>query len=237
MYLLPTARPSVTRPLNRGLLDPDCDVCESLLDFDTDYNYVSCDVCWKLLDETSDFMTDCIRYMSDLEKMEMRHKCLENFEDFNKDLSDECYTKRGKNVTLPECETCRGDNLCIEVVVDYSPSAYSRSGWRPFIYWIYYSQLDIGRNKSLYVNIDISNACKDKHKYGIIVTDGYDSTTRIMNAVENIPEDITMIVIGLERSNVDNLLIMARNNPDNVYTTENFSLHSAISDDLRRRHR
>ena len=33
----------------------------------------------------------------------MRHKCLENFEDFNKDLSDECYTKRGKNVTLPEC--------------------------------------------------------------------------------------------------------------------------------------
>ena len=69
------------------------------------------------------------------------------------------------------------------------------------------------------------------------MTDGYDSTTRIMNAVENIPEDITMIVIGLERSNVDNLLIMARNNPDNVYTTENFSLHSAISDDLRRRHR
>jgi len=41
--------------------------------------------------------------MSDLEKMEMRHKCLENIEDFNKDLSDECYTKRGKNVTLPEC--------------------------------------------------------------------------------------------------------------------------------------
>ena len=41
--------------------------------------------------------------MSDSEKMEMIHNCLEDLENFTEDLLDDCYVKRGKNVALPEC--------------------------------------------------------------------------------------------------------------------------------------
>ncbi|KAK2143046.1 hypothetical protein LSH36_883g00003 [Paralvinella palmiformis] len=64
---------------------------------------LDCRDCLLLEDPTRDIWQDCIRFMSDSEKIEMRHNCLEDFEHFNKDLSDGCYVKRGKNVTLPEC--------------------------------------------------------------------------------------------------------------------------------------
>ena len=38
-----------------------------------------------------------------------------------------------------------------------------------------------------------------------------------MDAVERVPKDITLIVLTYRSSNIDNLLILARSNPDNLY--------------------
>ena len=60
----------------------------------------------------------------------------------------------------------------------------------------------------------------NRTKYAVISSDGYMTVgprQMIKEASNTIPKDVTVLVVGIGYTDVHNLLVMARNKPQNVY--------------------
>ncbi|KAK2141924.1 hypothetical protein LSH36_1016g00009 [Paralvinella palmiformis] len=91
-------------PVELGCFKMDLEmICERKMNSTFEFPQCDCHNCLLPDDPTFDIWQDCIKYMSDFEKLKMRYNCYENIEHFKKDLIDDCYAKSGNNVTLPEC--------------------------------------------------------------------------------------------------------------------------------------
>jgi len=75
---------------------------------------------------------------------------------------------------------------------------------------------------------------ENKHKYAIVLTDGVpDYNDNTQGAVNNTPDDITLIAIGYAGSNINTLTMIARNDLGNAHLVDTVEELDSLIDELK----